>query len=100
MKILIVCGSEEEIATVKGLWIQNGWAFRVASRMGRPRSNYPVRNVLDTFRKVGTIRGVSRKLGISAPTVSRILKEAGVQGSDSGVLAQPKRVHVRKEVFL
>lgn len=84
VKILIVGGSEVEIATVERICLQNGWEFRVVSRIGRPMSDHPVQNVLDAYQRIGTVRGVARILDISAPTVSRILKQAGVMGSNSG----------------
>jgi len=78
MKVYAV-GNEAELAELSEFCRANKWEFvRLKGVIGRPRANYPVQKVLDTYRREKTVRVVARMLDIPAPTVSRILKQAGV----------------------
>ena len=83
MKVYAV-GNEAELAELSEFCRANKWEFvRLKGVIGRPRANYPVQKVLDTYRREKTVRGVARMLGIPAPTVSRILKQAGVSTEEA-----------------
>lgn len=78
MKIYAVGGSEKEVVRLRTLCLENGWDFMQAHRLGRPKRNYPVQNVLDAFGCHKSIRATARILEISPGTVQRILKRQGV----------------------
>ena len=71
-------GPSEELGKLERVCQKHGWDFKAISAIGRPRMVYPVQKVLDTYRQWKTVRAVARALDIPPPTVSRILKRAGV----------------------
>jgi hypothetical protein len=71
-------GPSEELGKLERICQKHGWDFKAISAIGRPRMVYPVQKVLDTYRQWKTVRAVARALDIPPPTVSRILKRAGV----------------------
>ena len=71
-------GPSEELGKLERICQEHGWNFRAIRGIGRPRRDYPVQKVLDTYRQWKTVRAVARALDIPPPTVSRILKRAGV----------------------
>lgn len=71
-------GSSDEISRLEMICRQNGWQFKSMSRIGRPRVNYYVENVLDAYKTAGTIRGAARLLSMPPGTVQGILRREGI----------------------
>ena len=76
MRVYVAGGSEEEIAMMKQICLENGWELKVVDRIGRPRADYPVQKVLDTYERVKIIRVTARMLDIPPAAVSRIVRQA------------------------
>lgn len=79
MKVYAPGGTAQGIAELGKFCSDRGWQFvRLKGAIGRPRMFYPVQKVLDTYSQWKTVRAAARALDIPPPTVSRILKRAGV----------------------
>ena len=78
MKVYAVAGSQEDIKELIEVCRKKRWEINVvAGRIGRPKSNYSVENVLNAYRRLGKIRATARELKMNPGTVFRILKEHG-----------------------
>jgi hypothetical protein len=76
-------GSSEELGKLERICQKQGWEFVcLKGTMGRPPKIRPLQKVLDTYYRFKTVRAVARALDIPPPTVSRILKRAGVLESN------------------
>lgn len=78
MKLYVVDATEDNIEKLRRICSENGWDIRVMDKMGRPKANHPVSEVLDAYRQEGTIRGAARLLNLPPGTVHGILRREGV----------------------
>jgi len=78
VNVYVTNGTEKEVTELRRFCKQNGWVVRVMRGIGRPRVEYPVQEILNTYRELKKIRATARRLGINPGPVYRILKEAGV----------------------
>jgi len=85
MKIYALGGSAEELGRLREICQQNGWQFKAMREFGRPRGEYPVQKVVNTYSRLKGIRATARELGMSSGVAYRILKEAGVLSPREGL---------------
>jgi hypothetical protein len=68
-------GPSEELGKLERVCQKHGWDFKAISAIGRPRTDYPVQKVLDTYYRFKTVRSTARELDIPPAAVSRILRQ-------------------------
>ena len=85
VKIYAVGGSQAELARLEKVCRRNGWQMKVMRGFGRPRGEYPVQKVVNTYSRLKGIRATARELGMSSGVAYRILKEAGALSPREGL---------------
>lgn len=78
MRVYATGGSEKETSELMKICSQKGWQFKAVNRIGRPKLEYSVKNVLNAYSEVRKVRAATRKLKMNPGTVYRILKEQRV----------------------
>ena len=94
MRIYAV-GTVRELAELSEFCRANKWEFvPLKGAIGRPKVDHPVQKIMDAYQTTRTVRGVARMLDIPAPTVWRVLKQAGALEGD---LRSQQKEHEEKD---